>query len=342
MGKIFKMKVLVTGGAGFIGSHTVLELLESGHGVEVVDNLSNGNIKALERVKKISGKNLVFHEVDIRDRAGLSEVFAKSGFGAVVHFAGLKAVGESASIPLAYYQNNICGSLTLFETMSEFGVKKLVFSSSATVYGVPESVPISESAPLCAVSPYGRTKLFLEEIIRDLYCSDPTWGITVLRYFNPIGAHSSGLIGEDPCGVPNNLMPYISQVAIGKLPRLNIFGGDYPTIDGTGVRDYIHVVDLATGHIKALENMLEGQGLNVYNLGTGNGISVLELVTAFERVSGRKVPYEIVERRAGDVAECYADPSRAWEALKWKAARGVDDMCRDSWLWQSKNPDGYR
>ncbi|WP_298039176.1 UDP-glucose 4-epimerase GalE [uncultured Desulfuromonas sp.] len=335
------MRVLVTGGAGFIGSHTVVELLEADHQVVVVDNLSNSSLVALERVAGICGRAPAFAKVDICDKAGLRQVFAEHRPEAVVHFAGLKAVGESVEKPLSYYQNNIAGTATLCEVMAEHGVRQLVFSSSATVYGDPETLPIREDAPLGATNPYGRTKLFIEEMLRDLHVADPSWRIAILRYFNPIGAHSSGRIGEDPQGIPSNLFPFITQVAIGRRDRLQVFGDDYPTADGTGVRDYIHVVDLALGHLKALERLAAGPGLVTCNLGTGQGYSVLEMVKSFERVSGRKVPYEIIARRPGDIAACYADPSMAQKELGWTTIRSLDEMCRDGWRWQEGNPKGY-
>ena len=335
------MAVLVTGGAGYIGSHTCIELLNAGHEIIIVDNYSNSKPESLERVKELSGKDFAFYEVDLLDRIGLEKVFAENQIEAVIHFAGLKAVGESVSIPLHYYHNNITGTLILCEVMKQYGVKNLVFSSSATVYGMPERVPISEDFPLGATNPYGRTKLMIEEILRDLYVSDPEWSIALLRYFNPIGAHVSGRIGEDPNGIPNNLMPFITQVAVGKLKQLQVFGSDYPTVDGTGVRDYIHVVDLAIGHLKALEKILPATGVEAYNLGTGTGYSVLEIVAAFEKASGVDIPYKIVDRRPGDVAVCYADASKAKNELGWTASKGIAEMCEDSWRWQKNNPNGY-
>lgn len=335
------MSILVTGGAGYIGSHTCVELLNAGFEISVVDNLSNSKEEALRRVKEISGKDLTFHKVDLLDSAGLEKIFASEAIEAVIHFAGLKAVGESVSIPLHYYQNNVTGTLNLCQVMQKFGVKNIVFSSSATVYGDPQSVPIYEDFPLSATNPYGRSKLMIEDILRDLYISDPEWNIALLRYFNPVGAHPSGLIGEDPNGIPNNLVPYIAQVAVGKLPFLKVFGGDYPTPDGTGVRDYIHVVDLAVGHIRAVEKLRSNPGVQAYNLGTGRGYSVLEVVHAFEKACRKSLPHEIVERRPGDVAQSYADPSRAEAELGWKAGRGIDEMCADVWRWQSGNPDGF-
>ncbi|OCA88299.1 UDP-glucose 4-epimerase GalE [Bacillus sp. FJAT-27225] len=335
------MAILVTGGAGYIGSHTCVELVNAGYEIVVVDNLSNSKPEALKRVKEITGKEIKFYEVDLLDKEGLRKVFEESQIDAVIHFAGLKAVGESVSIPLRYYHNNITGTLILCEVMEEFGVKNLVFSSSATVYGMPEQVPISEDFPLSATNPYGKTKLMIEEILRDLYVSDNNWSIALLRYFNPIGSHESGNIGEDPSGIPNNLMPYITQVAVGKLKELQIFGNDYPTHDGTGVRDYIHVVDLSRGHLKALEKIVGTTGVEAYNLGTGKGYSVLDLVSAFEKASGINIPYKIVDRRPGDIAICYADPLKAREELGWEAEKGIEEMCRDSWNWQKNNPSGY-
>ncbi|MDQ1909834.1 UDP-glucose 4-epimerase GalE [Paenibacillus sp. GD4] len=335
------MAILITGGAGYIGSHTCVELLEAGYDIIVADNFINSKMEAMHRVREITGKDFPVYNVDLLHREGVEKVFAENGIEAVIHFAGLKAVGESVRQPLRYYHNNITGTLILAETMAASGVKKLVFSSSATVYGMPERVPIAEDFPLGATNPYGRTKLMIEEILRDLYVSDPEWSISLLRYFNPIGAHRSGLIGEDPNGIPNNLMPYITQVAIGKLEKLGVFGNDYPTVDGTGVRDYIHVVDLAIGHVRAVEKVLGGRGVNAYNLGTGRGYSVLEMVKAFEKASGRKVPYAIGPRRPGDIAVCYADPVKAKEELGWTATRGIEEMCVDSWRWQSRNPKGY-
>ncbi|WP_419955629.1 UDP-glucose 4-epimerase GalE [Neobacillus niacini] len=335
------MAILVTGGSGYIGSHTCVELLNAGYEIIVVDNFSNSKPESLTRVKEITGKDFKFYEVDILDQEGLEKVFSENHIEAVIHFAGLKAVGESVSIPLHYYHNNITGTLILCEVMNKYGVKKLVFSSSATVYGLPEQVPISEDFPLSATNPYGRTKLMIEEILGDLFISDESWSIALLRYFNPIGAHESGRIGENPNGIPNNLMPYITQVAVGKLKELQVFGNDFPTIDGTGVRDYIHVVDLSKGHLKALEKVLQTTGVEPYNLGTGKGYSVLELVSAFESASGRKIPYKIVDRRPGDVAVSYANPQKAKLELNWTAEKGVKEMCEDSWRWQKSNPEGY-
>lgn len=371
--------ILVTGGAGYIGSHTCVELLAAGYDLVVVDNLSNASVESLRRVAGIAGVELdftlpltpshrgrgdsvgdrhaslamtgtmprdegrlVFVEGDIRDRGLLRAVFERFEIEAVIHFAGLKAVGESVAMPLRYYDNNVSGSVALFEVMAEFGCKRVVFSSSATVYGDPASVPIKEDFPLSTTNPYGASKLMVENILRDVYASDQAWSIGLLRYFNPVGAHESGLIGEDPNGIPNNLMPFVSQVAVGLREKLSVFGGDYDTVDGTGVRDYIHVVDLAKGHVAALQKLMQSPGLVTVNLGTGRGYSVLEMVKAFEKASGKVVPYEIVARRPGDVAQCYADPSYAYEALGWKAELGIDRMCEDAWRWQSKNPQGYR
>lgn len=338
----YKMKVLVTGGAGYIGSHTCLELMAAGHTVVVVDNLSNSSEESLRRVQDIAGAKLEFHCVDICDEEALDKVFHKSDIDAVIHFAGLKAVGESVAEPWLYYHNNVHGTLTLCKVMNKHQVFNLVFSSSATVYGDPASVPIQENFPLSATNPYGRSKLMIEEILRDFYISDSRWNAILLRYFNPVGAHSSGRIGEDPNGIPNNLMPYIAQVAVGKLPQLSVFGGDYPTKDGTGVRDYIHVVDLALGHIKALDKLAQNPGAVAYNLGTGTGYSVLDMIAAFEKASGKNIPYQIVDRRAGDVASCFADASFAQQELNWSAKRGVEEMAQDSWHWQSENPNGYK
>ncbi len=334
------MKILVTGGAGYIGSHTCVELLAAGHEIVVVDNLVNSSATALERVRAIAGREFAFVRADLRDATALHALFATHAIEAVIHFAGLKAVGESVQKPLLYYDNNLGGTLRLLECMAGAGVRRLVFSSSATVYGDPASVPIREDFALSASNPYGRTKLFIEEMLRDQQRADPAWDITLLRYFNPVGAHASGLIGEDPAGIPNNLMPYVSQVAVGKLECLNVWGDDYPTPDGTGVRDYIHVVDLALGHLAALAKA-PAAGVRAYNLGTGRGYSVLEMIAAFERASGRSVAYRIAPRRPGDVASCYADASLAHRELGWQATRDVDAMCRDAWNWQSRNPRGY-
>lgn len=333
--------ILVTGGVGYIGSHTCVELLGAGHEVVVVDNLCNSRIEALRRVEKITGKIAPLVIADINDREAMRGIFRNYPIDAVIHFAGLKAVGESVSKPLLYYQNNVCGSIVLFETMAEFGVKRLVFSSSATVYGDPHAVPVREDFPLAATNPYGRCKLMIEEILRDLTVSDPSWSIALLRYFNPVGAHESGLIGEDPNDIPNNLMPFVSQVAVGRREHLLVFGNDYPTPDGTGVRDYIHVVDLATGHLAALETLQKNNTTLTVNLGTGRGYSVLDMVQAFEKVSDRLVPYRITDRRPGDIASCYADPRLAYELMGWSAVRDLETMCRDAWRWQSMNQNGY-
>lgn len=336
------MNILVTGGAGYIGSHTVIELINAGHSVVVVDNLVNASRVALQRVEQIVGCTVPFYETDIRDRKGMEHVFAENSFDCVIHFAGLKAVGESVQKPLEYYDNNITGTLVLLDVMRSAGCKNIIFSSSATVYGNPAVVPITESCPKgSCTNPYGHTKSMLEEILRDLHVADPDWNVVLLRYFNPIGAHASGLIGENPSGVPNNLMPYITQVAVGRLHELHVFGDDYPTHDGTGVRDYIHVVDLAKGHVKALQAIADKCGVEVYNLGTGIGYSVLDLVHAFEKATGINIPYVVDPRRAGDIASCYSDPSKAWTQLGWKAEHGIEDMCRDSWNWQRRNPGGF-
>lgn len=335
--------VLVTGGAGYIGSHTCIELLQAGHDVVVVDNYCNSKPESLRRVEALAGRKLAaVHEVDVCDRDGLRRVFAQHRIEAVIHFAALKAVGESVAKPLMYYDNNIAGTVALAEVMGEAGVKTLVFSSSATVYGDPASVPIREDFPTGPTNPYGRTKWMMEFVLSDLAAADPEWRVALLRYFNPVGAHPSGRIGEDPNGIPNNLMPFVSQVAVGKRAKLSVFGGDYPTPDGTGVRDYIHVVDLAIGHVRALDYLAANKGILKLNLGTGLGYSVLDVVRAFETASGSPVPYEIVARRAGDVAQCYADPALAAELLGWRAERGLAEMCADSWRWQSANPDGYQ
>lgn len=332
--------ILVTGGAGYIGSHTCLQLLEAGLQLVVLDNLSNSNLESLRRVQKLTGKSLQFIEGDIRDGTALERVF-RYPIKAVMHFAGLKAVGESVAKPLEYYDNNVAGTLALLAAMRCSGVRTLVFSSSATVYGNPSAVPIHESAPLSATNPYGRSKLMMENILRDLSAAEPDWSIAMLRYFNPVGAHKSGQIGEDPNGIPNNLLPFISQVAIGLRPELKIFGNDYPTPDGTGVRDYIHVVDLADGHLKALQALQTTGGLITANLGTGQGYSVLDMVKAFETASGKAVPYKITTRRPGDIAACWADPTSAFDILGWRAQRGLRDMCEDTWRWQNQNPSGY-
>ncbi len=334
------MAILVTGGAGYIGSHTCVELLNSGKEIVVVDNFYNSKPEALARIKKITGKDFKFYEADLLDREALNRIFDENQIECVIHFAGLKAVGESVRIPLKYYHNNITGTLILCEVMAAHNVKKIVFSSSATVYGSPKTVPIKEDFELHTTNPYGSTKLMIENILRDLYVSDHEWSIVLLRYFNPIGAHESGLIGEDPNGIPNNLLPYIAQVAVGKLSCLSVYGNDYPTPDGTGVRDYIHVVDLALGHLKAVEKAAKDTGVFTYNLGTGNGYSVLQVVEAFEKASGKKVPYKIVDRRPGDIAVCYADATKAKNELGWVATRGIDEMCRDSWNFTKNNPNG--
>ncbi len=335
------MEILVTGGAGFIGSHTVLELLEKDNEVIVVDNLSNSKKEALDRVEDITGKSLTFYQTDLLDKEGIDRIFSNHDIDAVVHFAGFKAVGESVEKPLSYYHNNITGTLYLCDVMSDHNVSNLVFSSSATVYGDPHTVPITEDFPVSATNPYGRTKLFIEKILRDLHVSDENWNIALLRYFNPVGAHPSGRIGEDPNDIPNNLMPYITQVAVGKLEQLSVFGDDYPTHDGTGVRDYIHVVDLAMGHLKALQKLEENPGVVTYNLGTGQGYSVLDVVNAFEKASGQDIPYKITDRRPGDIASCYADPSKAEKELGWSTQYELVDMCKHAWNWQSQNPNGY-
>ncbi|HJX34397.1 MAG TPA: UDP-glucose 4-epimerase GalE [Desulfatiglandales bacterium] len=335
------MKVLVTGGAGYIGSHTCLELLRDDHEVAVVDNLCNSKEESLKRVMQLTGKRLEFYRVDLLDRISLNNVFAKASYDAVIHFAGLKAVGESVTIPLSYYNNNVAGTIALCEVMIKHNIKNLIFSSSCTVYGNPHKVPITEDFPLSPANPYGRTKLVIEEILRDLHRADQTWNIALLRYFNPVGAHQSGRIGEDPNGIPNNLFPFISQVAVGKLPFLSVFGDDYPTPDGTGIRDYIHISDLALGHLKVLNRLSSNPGVITYNLGTGMGYSVLDIVNAFEKASGKRISCRITGRRPGDIALAYADPSLAKKELGWHAERGLDEMCADSWKWQSNNPNGY-
>ncbi|HOA79759.1 MAG TPA: UDP-glucose 4-epimerase GalE [Defluviitaleaceae bacterium] len=335
------MSILITGGAGYIGSHTCVELLNTGYDVVVVDNLSNSKPESLKRIQEITGKSLKFYNVDILNKEKLEEVFNENEIEAVIHFAGLKAVGESVELPISYYHNNITGTLILCEVMKKHNVKKIVFSSSATVYGMNNKSPLTEDLPLSATNPYGWTKLMIEQILRDIYISDKEWSISILRYFNPIGAHESGKIGEDPNGIPNNLMPYITQVAIGKMDKLNIFGNDYDTHDGTGVRDYIHVVDLAKGHLKALNKILDTTGIDTYNLGTGIGYSVLDVVKSFEKATGIKIPYKITNRRPGDIAICYADPTKAYNELGWKVEKNLEDMCRDAWRWQKINPQGY-
>ena len=337
------MSILVTGGAGYIGSHTCLELLNAGRDVIVVDNLCNSNETSLARVQDLTSRKITFHPVDIRDVEGMRKVFSSHNVEAVIHFAGLKAVGESTRIPRAYFDNNVNGTMKLLDVMDEFDVRHLVFSSSATVYGDPHEMPIKEDFPVGAVTnPYGRSKFMVEEILRDVAASDERWNFSILRYFNPVGAHESGQIGEDPNGIPNNLMPFISQVAVGKLAQLNVFGNDYPTPDGTGVRDYIHVVDLALGHLAALKTHWTDSGVHTYNLGTGKGSSVLDMLQAFETACGKTLPYQIQDRRPGDIAECYADPAYAEEKLGWKTTRTVDAMTADTWRWQSDNPNGYQ
>lgn len=333
--------ILVPGGAGYIGTHTVVELLNAGYDAVVVDNLSNSKEEAVKRVEKITGKKVTFYKADVLDKDAMRKIFSAHQIDAVINFAGFKAVGESVAKPIEYYHNNIGGMIALIEVMKEFNVKNLVFSSSATVYGDPATVPITEEFPLSTTNPYGSTKLFIEYILKDLYKSDNSFNIAILRYFNPVGAHESGMIGEDPNGIPNNLSPYITQVAIGKRPYLNVFGNDYDTPDGTGVRDYIHVVDLAIGHVQAVKKLLTGSGLFIVNLGTGHGYSVLDMVKAFSKALGREIPYKIVARRPGDVAQCYADPSLAYELIGFKATKTLDDMCKDSLNWQLKNPNGY-
>lgn len=335
------MKILVTGGTGYIGSHTVVSLINSGHDVVIVDNLSNSKIQVLDRLYKITGKKIKFYKADVRNEKKLFAIFKKENFHGVIHFAGFKAVGESVEKPLEYYQNNLESTFTLMKTMKTFGVKNLVFSSSATVYGKPASVPIYEDFPLSTTNPYGTTKLFIERILTDWSKAEKGMNIALLRYFNPVGAHESGLIGEDPNGIPNNLVPYITKVAVGKLPYLNVFGDDYDTPDGTGVRDYIHVCDLAEGHVAALKKLETNPGLVVYNLGTGKGYSVLEMVGMFRKVTGREIPYKVTPRRPGDIDVCYASTEKAKSELGWEAKRDLEEMCRDSWNWQEKNPDGY-
>ncbi|MDN7931021.1 UDP-glucose 4-epimerase GalE [Burkholderia metallica] len=336
-----KGTILVTGGAGYIGSHTAVELLDNGYDVVIVDNLVNSKAESVRRIERITGKTPAFHQVDVCDEAALAKVFDAHPITGTIHFAALKAVGESVAKPLEYYQNNLGGLLAVLKVMRERNVRQFVFSSSATVYGVPERSPIDESFPLSATNPYGQSKLIAEQILRDLEVSDPSWRIATLRYFNPVGAHASGLIGEDPAGIPNNLMPYVAQVAVGKLEKLRVFGSDYPTPDGTGVRDYIHVVDLAKGHIAALDALTTRDASFVVNLGTGQGYSVLEVVRAFEKASGRPVPYELVARRPGDIAECYANPQAAADIIGWRATLGIEEMCADHWRWQEGNPRGF-
>jgi len=336
------MRILVTGGTGYIGSHTCIELLESGYALTAIDNFQNSKYEALRRVEKLAGKQVDFFEADLLDSAALAAAFAAHPVDAVIHFAAFKAVGESVAKPLEYYQNNVAGTINLLQVMRDYGCKNLVYSSSCTVYGEPQQVPITEEHPTAAAeSPYGWTKLMTEQIMRDLYKSDPAWNIIMLRYFNPVGAHPSGELGEDPNGVPNNLLPYITQVAVGRLKELKVYGGDYPTPDGTGVRDYIHVVDLADAHVRAVQKLASNPGLVAYNLGTGQGSSVLQVIAAFEQATGVKIPYQIVARRPGDVTAAYADPTKAMQELAWKAERDLADMCRDSWKWQQMNPQGF-
>ena len=335
------MKLLVTGGAGYIGSHTVIELIAKGHDVVVIDNLSNSSREALRRVEEITGKNIPFYEADVRNRTVLDDILSAGDIDAVIHFAGLKAVGESVEKPLMYYQNNLDSTLVLLEAMNAHGVTKLVFSSSATVYGNPVRLPLTEDMPLSATNPYGHTKLMIEQILKDVSHAEPAWSITSLRYFNPVGAHESGRIGEDPSGIPNNLLPYVSQVAVGRREHVNVFGNDYDTSDGTGVRDYIHVVDLARAHVAAIEHLDHAGQYKAYNIGTGEGVSVLELIEAFAKASGQDIPHVIVERRPGDIAACYADVSLAERELEWRAEYDIAKACADSWRWQSQNPEGY-
>lgn len=336
------MAILITGGAGYIGSHTCVELLNNNYKIIVVDDLSNSSIESLNRVKEITGKQFEFYKENVLNREKMNEIFLENNIEAVIHFAGFKAVGESTTIPLTYYYNNIISAIVLCDVMQKHNVKNFIFSSSATVYGIPKTSPITEEFPLSVTNPYGQTKLMIEQIMRDVAKADDEWSIALLRYFNPFGAHQSGRIGEDPNGIPNNLMPYVTQVAVGKLKELNIFGNDYPTKDGTGVRDYIHVVDLAKGHVKALEKVLKTKGIEAYNLGTGKGYSVLEMVKAFEKVSGKKIPYKVIGRRPGDVAICFADVSKAKRELGWEAEYGLEEMCVDSWRWQVNNKNGYQ
>ena len=336
-----KHKILVTGGAGFIGTHTVIELINAGHEVVIVDNLVNSSKKSVEVVERIVGQKIPFYQVDIRDKKALLEIFKTEQPTSVIHFAALKAVGESTQIPLTYYENNITGTLTLLRVMEEVNCKNIIFSSSATVYGDPHTVPILEDFPLSVTNPYGRTKLMIEEMLTDIYKADSSWNVVLLRYFNPIGAHESGDLGENPNGIPNNLLPYVTQVAVGKLKEVQVFGNDYPTVDGTGVRDYIHVVDLAKGHVAALQKIEGTAGLNIYNLGTGKGYSVLEIIQNMEKAVGKPIPYKIVDRRPGDIATCYADSTKAKEELGWEAQFDITRMCQDAWHWQSKHPNGF-
>lgn len=335
------MKILVTGGAGYIGSHTCVELLNTGYEIVVLDNLSNSSEKCLDAVRELTGKDFPFYQVDMLDKDAMEKVFEENKIDSVIHFAGLKAVGESTKIPVTYYHNNITGTLHLLQLMEKYDVNNIVFSSSATVYGMPKTVPITEDFPLSTTNPYGSTKLFIEQILKDTQAANNKLSVTLLRYFNPIGAHKSGKMGEDPKGIPNNLLPYVAQVAVGKLEKVHVFGSDYPTPDGTGVRDYIHVVDLAIGHLKALEKKSNVPGVHIYNLGTGNGYSVLQIIAAFSKACGKDLPYQIDGRRPGDIAECYADPTKAREELGWTAERGIEEMCEDSWRWQSTHPNGF-
>ena len=335
------MTILVTGGAGYIGSHTCVELINAGYDVVILDNLYNASKKCVDAVEALTGKKVPFYEVDLLDYEGTEKVFKENKIDAVIHFAGLKAVGESTQIPLRYYHNNITGTLILMEIMEKYNVNNIVFSSSATVYGMPKTVPITEDFPLSTTNPYGSTKLMIEQIMTDAQKANPKLSVTLLRYFNPIGAHKSGTMGEDPKGIPNNLLPYVAQVAVGKLEKVHVYGNDYPTVDGTGVRDYIHVVDLALGHVKAIEHCADKEGVHIYNLGTGNGYSVLQIIQAFSKACGKEIPYVIAPRRPGDIAECYADASKAKNELDWVAARGVDEMCEDLWRWQSTHPNGF-
>ncbi|HIT84325.1 MAG TPA: UDP-glucose 4-epimerase GalE [Candidatus Ornithomonoglobus intestinigallinarum] len=335
------MKILVTGGAGYIGSHTCVELLNAGYDIVVLDNLYNSSEKCLDAVKELTGRDFPFYKVDMLDKDAMEQVFKENEIDSVIHFAGLKAVGESTKIPITYYHNNITGTLHLLQLMEKYGVNNIVFSSSATVYGMPKTVPITEDFPLSTTNPYGSTKLFIEQILKDAQAANNKLSVTLLRYFNPIGANKSGKMGEDPKGIPNNLLPYVAQVAVGKLEKVHVFGSDYPTPDGTGVRDYIHVVDLALGHLKALEKKSNVPGVHIYNLGTGNGYSVLQIIAAFSKACGKEIPYQIDGRRPGDIAECYADPTKARDELGWTAERDIDEMCEDSWRWQSTHPNGF-
>ncbi len=338
---ITTMKILVTGGAGYIGSHTCVELLNAGYEIIVLDNLCNSSEKCLDAVKELTGKDFPFYKVDMLDKDAMEKVFEENEIDSVIHFAGLKAVGESTQIPIAYYHNNITGTLHLLQLMEKYNINNIVFSSSATVYGMPKTVPITEDFPLSTTNPYGSTKLFIEQILKDTQAANSKLSVTLLRYFNPIGAHKSGIMGEDPKGIPNNLLPYVAQVAVGKLEKVHVFGNDYPTVDGTGVRDYIHVVDLALGHLKAIEKKSDVPGVHIYNLGTGNGYSVLQIIDAFSKACGKEIPYQIDGRRPGDIAECYADPTKAKNELGWAAERGIEEMCEDSWRWQSTHPNGF-